>query len=249
MFVSQRKSLLAKPVTKCVVEMFSNNNNMSELFGRTGNFAILIRIVSCVRGEQLWGPIITETEEEPMVNVWTGFQFASFLPNSVRTPNGVIGSRAGMVSVLVHIRVWLLEARVNIWEIYARSTVTERRRITNSMRTCGYSHLVGPTLLLRCLFETEFQEQWDKFVSVEFPDMVSILAFDTQQHCGASPPPQTDFFTLGRRVRYGLDSVVDVMYALAVCCKKSWGVKAALRASLRDQENSFAFFEQQCLRQ
>ena len=85
---------------------------MSELFAPGGNFSLLIRIVACVRGEQRWGPVQANSapNEECLVNVWSSLQMAKFLPNNIRTPDGMLGSRTRMASTLVHVRDWLLSA-------------------------------------------------------------------------------------------------------------------------------------------
>ena len=73
---------------------------MSELFAPGGNFSLLIRIVACVRGEQRCGPVQANSapNEECLVNVWSSLQMAKFLPNNIRTPDGMLGSRTRMAS-------------------------------------------------------------------------------------------------------------------------------------------------------
>lgn len=216
---------------------------MTELFGRTGNFVILVRVVSCVRGEQRWGPISTGNEEEEnIIDEWTRFQLAIFLPNSIRTRGGVIATSEGMTSALLHIRAWLLSVCADIWEMYANNN--NREHITDSMRARGYSHLIWPVLLHRDLFETEFKEQWNKFVSI----LLSDIAFnDVAYNTTTTHSPDEVIF--GGQVRCALDAAVAVIYTLAVCCKPNWAVEAGLRISFHDILDCFIFFKQECLRQ
>ena len=227
---------------------------MSELFDCLfTNLTVVIRIVSCVRGECSFGPVVagSRPNEEFYVDSWTHFEFGRLFPNSDKTHNGAFnGSRMRMAVLLLHMRPWLLDACEEIWDLYASQDNTERHNTANRMQTSGYQHIVINGTVHHMLFLKEFQETWDMFVLREFPELDGILPFDEMLHNTApTQQPNLGDDPYFRGVQTGLHDALKAACMLAYCCKPTWGVEAAERANVRDMCSAFGFFKGMCLRE